>query len=726
MCKSRSSLYFSVVTAISMLSTAGVARVMRAQDETPAPVVAAFPASSALEQGVSPEALGRLAELVQSFVEDGDVVGAELMVIKSGRTILHAGYGVKNREQDVPMGTGNVFCVRSMTKPLIGTSILMLADDKQLKLSDPVSKYLPAFSGEGQKGITIENLLMHTSGLPLSLIMSADLHALEGIGAVAQLGAECELGFEPGSAFNYSDQGTDTLTAVIEVVSGMSAAEFVRARVLDPLGMQHSTCVMDEENPLRELACCKYSGSRGAWNPFWCPDDAALFPFFLGSQGLYSTLEDYACFMELWLHRGRSSEERLLGARYVRKALVPNEFPFPGSTGLAGLEPSYGFLMQLWTELDDAGKRDVVAFGHSGSDGTYAWVFPEHDAIVLYFTQSRGNATGSRVEEALSEVFLGAAFDPNQAAPPFDEYLGYYAEDEFHRYQAVIRDGDSLALETPGRRIRQLIYAGGDRWKFRAKPNVVLEFQRAAGDAVTSFRLWDGDHELDEEFRFEPSAELPPAEVIAARVAATHRIDLLESLGPLRTRGGLRIEKLDITGEESTLLAWPDRFRVDSAARGQSERVAFDGTRVWNSTGDEPVEELVGPLADAVRQQNSLALFGDWSARYTRLEVIQRIEANEMDLVLVRVGDTSAPAMTLYVDWNSGRLVRMETVSVIKGMGRIGAQTTFEDFRDVSGMLLPFRASARLANNMIGTIVSTTEEVELGVELPDDVFELRD
>ena len=80
---------------------------------------------------------------------------------------------------------------------------------------------------------------------------------------------------------------------------------------------------------------------------------------------------------------------------------------------MPGLRCDYGFLMQLWTGAGEGGEsdeREVVAFGHTGSDGTHAWVFPEQKAMVLYFTQSRGTLTGMRVEELLGELFLGVPY----------------------------------------------------------------------------------------------------------------------------------------------------------------------------------------------------------------------------------------------------------------------------------------------------------------------------
>ena len=683
-----------------------------------------FPASTALAEGVSPEALAGVSRLVKSLVDDEEIVGAELLVLKNGRSILHEAYGWRDREAEVPMETGSVFCVRSMTKPLIGAAILMLVEDDLLELGDPIAKYLVAFDIDGRREITVEHLLTHTSGLPLSLLLGKNLHELEGLQAVAELGASYELDFEPGSAFTYSDQGTDTLTALIEVVTGEPAAQFVRTRLLEPLGMRDSVCVMPEDHPLRARGCSKYVGSRGEWTRFWSPADPPIFPFFLGSQALYSTLTDYAHFLEFWQRKGRVGTTRLLRPRSVRKALTPGPYPLGSPTGLPGLRCDYGYLMQLWTGPGPEGKeddREVVAFGHTGSDGTYAWVFPEENAMVLFFTQSRFNTTGLRVEEALGNLFLGVPFNPNQAAPPFEQYLGYYAENARSRYQAIIRDGEDLALETPGRRIRQLVYAGEDRWKFRVKPGVVVEFDRAEDGEVTGFRI--DDHQ---EFRFQPSADLPPVDEIAARVAETHHLDLLETLGPMRILSTLRMEKIDLTGEVTTRLEWPRRYRVDSAANGNFEQLAIDGEKVWYASSTQEVSELEGDRAEGMRLENTFARFGDWRDWHPVLEVIQRVHDGERDLIMVRVGDTSAPAATLYVDWNNGRLLRVENVSVIEGMGRVGQQTTFSDFRDVSGVLLPFQSSVALSNSMVGTITTTVTEAEVGVEVPEGTFQLRD
>jgi CubicO group peptidase (beta-lactamase class C family) len=684
-----------------------------------------YPPSSAIAEGVSPEILAELDSLVQSFVDDDEIVGAELHVIKNGKSILHEAYGMSDREAGKAMETNSVFCVRSMTKPFIGASILMLIEENRIELDDLISKYIPAFDVESTKDITIEHLLTHTSGLPLSLILGKGPENLQDIQHVAGLGAGTELEFEPGTNLNYSDQGTDTLAAVVEIVAGEPVGDFVRKRLLEPLGMTSSATVMTEGSPLRERGTVKYIGSKGAWSSFWTPADDPLFPFFLGSQGLYSTTTDYARFLELWASKGRIGKERLLDSRYVRKAMSPTGYKM-GASALAGAQPEYGYLMQLWMgEGKDgkAGKRPVVAFGHTGSDGTHAYYFPKHKTMVLYFTQSRGGQTSLQVEEVLSNLLLGVHFDPNQAAPPFEEYLGYYWEGKGDLYRSIIRDGEDLALEVVGRGVAALGYMGDDRWKMKANPSVVLEFNRGENGIVTGYNIKD-----HYEYRFEASDDLPSLEEISARVREAHGFDNLETVGSVRLTWKFKMPKLGMEADQVSLLQWPNRYRVDTnfPAMSTFENVAFDGEKVWYETTGKAIVELEGDRAMQVQNGSPFARYGDWSERFPNARVIQRYKAEGKDCILVRMGDTSSTAATYMINEETGHLMMEANVVHMEQMGRMGHFIGFADFRDVSGIQLPFQLKMKMANPLIGSIEMRVLEYKVGVEVPEGMFQLLD
>jgi CubicO group peptidase (beta-lactamase class C family) len=599
----------------------------------------------------------------------------------------------------------------------------MLIEDGKIKLSDPIAQYLPAFDVEGKREITIQHLITHTSGLPMSAIMNMDLSTLDSIQSVAELGGSAELEFQPGTAFTYSDQGTDTLTALIEVASGMAAADFVQTRILDPLGMTESATMMTKDHPLRARGCSKYMGMPGYWNPFWNTQQDSLFPFFLGSQGLYSTLSDYARFTNLWLNNGRVGDQQLLNPALMAQALTPSPYPLNSPTGLPGLRTDYGSLMQLWTApatSDENSARKVIAFGHTGSDGTHAWVFPEQNAMAFYFTQSRATLTGYKVEAALGELFLGVPVPEQlEAAPPLEQYLGYYWENSDDNYMAIVRKGEGLAVEVPGKALVPMDYVGDDSWRVELSGEVLV-FERDENGAVIGFQNGD-DHQV----RFTPSPDLPSVAELEALHQAAHHLELLESVGPLRLNSTIDFVTLGMKGEISSLYAWPDRYRMDALVGTEFEHMAVHGSEVSYHSRLKPAAVSEGIQADQIRIGHHLARLGQWSRWFPHMEVIQQLERGGKTLLLVRAGDTSASVPTLFVDANTGLVLGEDNVVFMEGMGMLGQRLRFGDYREVSGMQLPFTIKTKFANRMIGTVISTVQNYELGEKLEDRTFELQ-
>ncbi len=668
------------------------------------------------EPTATPKSLTKLDQLVQSLVEKDQVVGAELLVIQHGKTILHSSHGWRDREAKVKMSNGSVFCVRSMTKPLIGTAILMLADDGLLKLDDPVHKYLPSFDVDPTRKITLRHLLNHNSGFPMSLIMARNLSELKGIEDVAQLGAGHELDFTPGEGFRYSDQGTDTLTAVIEVVAKQPAAAFVEARILQPLGMESSTTYLASDHPLRKRGGSKYIGGPGNWSPFWDTSKPSIFPFFLGSQGLYSTTEDYARFTRFWLNKGRVGDQQLLDPKWMAWALTPGPHPMGGKSGLPNMQSEYGSLMMVWTSSTSS---KLTAFGHNGSDGTHAWAFPEQNAMAFYFTQSRGTMTGFQVEEALGEVFFGVEAATAQQAPPREQFTGYYQEHADDSYRAIVLDGEGLSLEVPGKGVVALDYVGEDRWRALTE-GMVLQFQRSELGEVISYSI--GDHQ---EFKFQPAAELPTPEEVAAMVDQAHHMGRMNELGSMKVKTDIVFTRTGMSGTIDTTYQWPNQVRIDAVIGPEFEHASFDGSKSWYHSKTKPLEAREGLIAEQIRKDHHLARFSNLLQWHPKLHVVQQLKRGDKDLLLVRTAGTSAPARTLFVDANSGRVLGEDNVPTLEGLGRMGQRLRFNDFREVEGVLIPFELQIRFSNKMIGTLKGMVKEVSFGAELADGFFQLQ-
>jgi len=183
-----------------------------------------FPHADPDIHGIPAEALEELSATIHKHFEDDYIVGAEFLIIKGGQIVMHEAYGWMDREELKPMEPNTIFNIRSMTKMLTGASAQILIDEGRLRLDNKVSQYLPGFNNSKSGGITIEQLLTHQSGLPVSTYPSLDeFEDLYAFGnAIGEQGPE----FTPGSKFWYSDAGSEALGAVVEVVSGLTLDRF--------------------------------------------------------------------------------------------------------------------------------------------------------------------------------------------------------------------------------------------------------------------------------------------------------------------------------------------------------------------------------------------------------------------------------------------------------------------------------------------------------------------
>jgi CubicO group peptidase (beta-lactamase class C family) len=461
---------------------------------------AEFAYVAAESQEISPEALQALADIVNGYVQDDKVVGAELMVLKNRRIVLHETFGWKDRDDEVSMDRNTLFNIRSMTKPVIGTAIQMLIDEGQLSLDDHVAQYIPAFNDGKSGDTTVEHLLTHRSGLPLTMI-AASFGEFDSLRALADGAGERGPDFEPGSAFQYSDAGFEVLGALVEVVSGTPLEQFVQQRILDPLGMADTVMLIEADDPRTDRIASLYVGGRGDWSRIWHPQDEPLYPFAMGSQSLYTTPLDYARFLALWMHRGRVDDHQLLSVEAVERALTPiSDATMPGA--FPGLRLDYG---QAWVVYvpDEAaqGEGEMALFGHSGSDGTWAWAWPDRDLIVLYLTQSRGQGTGIALEDAIDRLLIHPDREEVELPVELKPYLGTYTAVTgplmYKEFEIVVQNG-RLAVNLPD----QIVVALEDPdeeglWRLSLDPSVAISFVEDEAGQVTGLQVHQAGEVFD-------------------------------------------------------------------------------------------------------------------------------------------------------------------------------------------------------------------------------------
>ena len=415
-----------------------------AGDDQGAAADAVFPEADPQSVGIPARALDMLTARLQSMVANEEIVGGELLVVKDRRTVLREAFGWQDRESELELEPGSVYCVRSMTKPLVGTAIQMLIDEGKLRLDTPVRDVLPFFAGPRTGKITVEHLLTHTGGFPFTTL-ERPLSEYTDLADVAAEAAKAELLFEPGARFEYSDAGSDTLGAMVATITGAPVEQFIEERILGPLTMSDTFTQIGDDQEVLDRIPSAYSGGTGSWSKHWQSSDSPIFPLFLTSQSLYSTTTDYARFLALWMDGGRVGDRRLLSAEAVARGLEPRQRMTDYLPGFDGLDVYYG---QQWTVYTESTGQDgsLELFGHSGSDGTHAWAWPEHDLMVLFFTQSRGTLAGVGLERMLQTLLVDQTLDDPSlhtrvpSTEELDQVAGlYWDQSAEHAYYVITR-----------------------------------------------------------------------------------------------------------------------------------------------------------------------------------------------------------------------------------------------------------------------------------------------
>src|SRR5688572_4911183 len=374
-----------------------------------------LPTVSPESVGMSSERLERLTDGLQAYVEGGRLAGAVTIVLRDGKVVYEESVGQRDIESQSPMSTDAIFRIASQSKAIVSVGAMMLVEEGELLLSDPVSRYLPAFrnttvasprEGGGydvvpaERQITIRHLLTHTAGIAYGSGTGADRWESAGITGwyfghrdepvrrtVARIAA-LPFPAQPGSAWVYG-YNTDILGAVIEVISGQSLDEFIRERILEPLDMLDTHFYLPPGK--RDRLATVYSLRDGSLTR--APDGAGMQAqgqyvdgprvSYSGGAGLLSTARDYGRFLQMMLNGGELNGRRILSPATV--ALMTQNHTGDLYTA-AGMGFGLGFSIRL--DVGEAGAHGSPGeFGWGGAYHSTYWVDPVEDLVVVYLTQ---------------------------------------------------------------------------------------------------------------------------------------------------------------------------------------------------------------------------------------------------------------------------------------------------------------------------------------------------
>jgi uncharacterized protein YbbC (DUF1343 family)/CubicO group peptidase (beta-lactamase class C family) len=340
-----------------------------------------------------PNRLAVLDGIVQDAIHDGQIPGAVLLVWHDGQVVYRKALGSRSLEpRHELMTVDTIFDLASLTKVVATTTAVMqLVQKGQLRVNDPVVKYIPEFGQNGKDDITIRQLLTHFSGLREDIDLSPPWEGKET--ALRMAYAETPA-YAPGSRFLYSDTNFIVLGALVERVSGMPLAQYCQKNIFAPLAMTR-TRFLPPASWSSKIAPTEFDEQGKMIRGLVHDPRARRMGGVAGHAGLFSTADDLSKFAQCLLNGGGP----ILSSAIVEKMATPQQPP------TASVLRGFGWDIDSPFSSNRGELLPVGSFGHTGFTGTSLWIDPTTRTFIVLLTNAvhprgKGSAVALRDEIA--------------------------------------------------------------------------------------------------------------------------------------------------------------------------------------------------------------------------------------------------------------------------------------------------------------------------------------
>lgn len=356
---------------------------------------ATLPEAKPEEVGMRPIA-AQIEKEVRAALEDEKMPGCVVAIARKGQVVYLQAFGSRRVEPSVePMTIDTVFDMASLTKPVVtATSIMQLVEQGKIDLQNPVSKYLPEFRGHGKETVTVEQLMIHTSGLTPD---NALADYTDGWEPAYRKICDLKLLSPPGEKFRYSDVGFLLLGEIVGRVSGQPLDEYASRNLFQSLNMRDTGF-----NPTDEL--CQRAATTTKEDDQWLRgtvhDPRARYcGGVAGHAGLFSTAGDMLLYAQAMLDARKSGQDQILQPETLEQMTRPRDAA--GSLRGLGWDKKSGY------SSNRGAAMTAQAYGHGGFTGTALWIDPGLDLVVLFLSNRvhpHGKGAVNRLAGAIGTI----------------------------------------------------------------------------------------------------------------------------------------------------------------------------------------------------------------------------------------------------------------------------------------------------------------------------------
>jgi D-alanyl-D-alanine carboxypeptidase len=391
-----------------------------------------------------------LDSAVREAMKTSGVAGAQVLVIRDGRTLLDTGFGLGAVASDEPVDPRTRFEIGSVTKQFTAAAVLQLVEQHELSLDDSLGKFVSDYPNAA--GITLRQLLWQVSGIPNytavpGFVGYSTSHA-GGIEGILGLIRDKPLEFTPGTKWMYSNSNYALLGHVVAVASGMSWEQYIREHIFEPAGMTHST-FNDHEMPVRDMAVGYRKRKNGTLRPM-----PAMGNWAMGAGAIVSTAEDLSRWDDAFFGG------RIVSPTDVKLATTPDTLPNGSSTG-------YGF---GWFVDEHDGQARIW---HSGGTLGFAAMNEEYPGLGERIIVLGNVATGdinSIVDAVFRVLNPQLAVAESEAAPGEDPAITKLAQEWWRTFASGKIDRSRLTLAMSKALTPALVKASRAQWRALGAP----------------------------------------------------------------------------------------------------------------------------------------------------------------------------------------------------------------------------------------------------------------
>lgn len=386
---------------------------------------------------VSAQKLAAIDGEVESEIAQHHLPGAVVLVARNGKVVWRKAYGARAVEPArEAMTTDTIFDLASLTKIVAtATSIMILVERGKVRLSDPLSNYLPEIKGEGTERITLELLLTHRAGYAPDFDLKDRWTGYDE--AIKRLARE-PLRNPAGARFVYSDINYIALGEVVHRVSGLTLDEFARRNIFVPLGMRDTDFRPNLKLRARIAPTEKRRGqlsylgdkpdSSEADSDKWLRGEvhdptSYRMDGVAGHAGLFSTADDLAIYCQMILNGGQYRGVRILSPLSVAEMTRPRIVSDTGWTRGLGWDINTSF------STNRGDLFPLGSFGHTGFTGTSFWIDPASKMFVIFLSNRvhpDGKGDVGSLRGRVASIAAGAVTDLTVVARARHELSEYY------------------------------------------------------------------------------------------------------------------------------------------------------------------------------------------------------------------------------------------------------------------------------------------------------------